>query len=224
MVTKKTLQTIKESYLSECHNFPPMCGKERFALRCIMFDVIGNDMINTPMFDLVSAFSLACYDRNGKGYDGIVYEVKKRLQFAKDIGVNELPLTDFFKHTTDQYDIFDIDNEEGIEIKTGCGNWLYSQYRDLDKIRQEKEQSEERILWRYHYQKKKDNEFSFTIYINTTWVYFFRYLDTYERGYKSFFKYNPTQSIKSGCNVYEMNTLKTSKKKVRFLRAFKEID
>lgn len=226
MVSKKTFATIKALYEEEngIDTFPPFDSVTRFSLRSIMFDTIGNEEIPIDLFGTCLAFSLSCYDETGKGYNGIQKEIKKRLRFFSDIGVESLPLTDFFKHSAKEYDLFDDDNSVGYEIKTGCGNWLYSQFSDLDLIRKEKEESGERLIWNYHYTKKSEKEFSFTIKIETDWKHFFDYLDTYEKGYKTFFKYNKSQSIKCGCSVYEMNTIKTSKKKVKFLRAFYEIN
>lgn len=224
MVTIETFRKIKTLYIEENETFPPCDSFSRFALKQTMYDIIGKETIPSELFKTCFSFSLACYDENGKGYHGIKYEIAKRLQFARDTGVNELPLSDFFKHTAKEYDIYDEENDTGTEIKTGCGNWLYSNFSELDKIREEKEKSNERINWHYHYTKKNDKEFSFTIVIETDWKHFFRYLDEYEKGYASFFKYNKAQSVKSSCTVYEMNTLKTSKKKVRFLRNFYEID
>lgn len=224
MISRFTLETIKELYCEENTHFPPVNAIERFSLRSIMFDVIGDELIPVKLFSPCASFSLATYDKNGKGYKGIAFEVKKRLQFATDTGIEGLPLKDFFKHSNKESDLYDEENGTDTEFKSGCGNWFYSSHKDLDKIREEKIKSGELINWKYHYTRKKESEFSFTIVINTDWYHFFRYLDEYPLGYKTFFKYNEIQSLKSNCNVFEMNTLKTSKKKVRFLRAFKEID
>jgi hypothetical protein len=222
MVTKERLKKVKALAMEE-NAFPPYDKTSRFALRAIMYDVIGKELIPVELFETVCKFSLSCYNPEGKGYNGIKTEIIERIKFSKDVGLNSLPLSDFFKHTAKEEDIYDFDNDKGIEVKTGCGNWIYSNYRDLSKARKELEDTNNNLLWKYHYTRKTENEFSFTIHIATDWKTFFAYLDTYPKGFETFFKFNRVQSEKCGCCVFEMNTLKTSKKKVRFLRQFNTI-
>lgn len=216
LVSKTLLKAIKAE-AEENGFFPPTDSEERLSFRNLMFDRIEEKLIPVELFKIVSSFSLSCYDREGKGYNGIKQEIMERLNIANNANI-PLPLIDFFKHPASIADF--ILNDNDIEKKTGCGNWFYSRYRDLNKVREETEETEAFIKWDYTYQKKKDGEFSFSIHIFTDWKTFFSFLDEYDRGFASFFKYNKKQSIKSGCNVFEMNTLKSSKKKVKYLRSF----
>jgi len=216
MVTKETFKTIKSIAMEESV-FPPTNSEQRLTFRNIMYDVIQNELIPVPLFSIACAFSIACYDESGKGYNGIKQEINTRLSYAK-ANNQPLPLFDFFKRPATMEDI--LYDDRNTEVKSGCGNWFYSKYRDLDMVRKEMEETQGFIKWDYTYTKKKDDEFNFSIHIFTDWKTFFAFLDEYDKGYKTFFKHNKAQSIKSGCNVYEMNTLKNSKRKVKYLRSF----
>ena len=201
----------------------PSNSVERLELRNYLFDTIGNNTIPVKFYPHILSLSLLCYDTESKGYNGIKQEILERLNIGKRKNI-DLPLIDFFKHPVNLPDIFDFITGENIEKKTGCGGWLYSRFSDLDMIRKEYEESGDFIKWDYTYKAKNENEFSFSIHIFTDWVHFFRYLDTYDKGYKSFFKYNRQKSLKMGSTEYDMNTLHTSRKKVAFLRNFTEIE
>lgn len=195
------------------YNFPPVTPEDRLILRNTIFSVMENDYVisGEKDCDTMKKIALSCYDKSGKGFHGIAIEVSERIKARK-----WLYASDLFK-STDGFDFYI--NSKKVEQKSACGAWLYS-HGSLDEARKEYEKSGEYIKWDYIYHAKNEKEFSFAIHIFCTWRQFFRYLDTYENGYKTFFKFNKIKSQTTGINVYEMNTLKTSKKKVEFLRRF----
>lgn len=222
IATKTDFLTIK-GLAYEKEVFPPTTTEQRTIFKTVIYDVLYEKMIPVDLFSVMEKFSVACYDPEGKGFTGIRKEIRTRIQFALDTGKQALPVDDFFRRPYILPDMEDEENNIQYEIKTGCGNWLYGKISNLDGIRKQYEESGNWIKWDYVYHAKNEKEFSFAIHINTEWKYFFKYLDTYEKGYQSFFKYNHTKSVQCHCTVYEMQTLKTSKKKVAFLRRFTEL-
>ena len=166
-----------------------------------------------PARKLALGLALFTYDREGLGYNGIKTEVLARCEYLKRI-----PVIHWFKHTAGVADM--TYNKRKAEHKSGCGAWLYSRTStNLDEIRAQYEESGEYIVWDYDHTpvpgRKNDNPVH--IHIACTWRQFFRYLDTYPAGYRTFFKYNSLKSQQEGQAVYELNTIRTSKKKIAFL-------
>lgn len=166
-----------------------------------------------PARKLALGLALFTYDREGLGYNGIKSEILARCEYLKRI-----PVVHWFKHKDGQADM--TYNKKRAEHKSGCGAWLNSRVTtDLDQIRMEYEQTGEYIVWDYDHLpipgRKNDNEIH--IHIACTWRQFFKYLDTYSAGYRTFFKYNVSKSQQEGRAVWEMNTLRSSKKKIEFL-------
>ena len=214
---KKVLDSIVSAIvltvIEQGNTFPPVSPADRLSLRNAIFSHMKDDytVTGTATAEKLVKLALACYDKTGTGYNGIKMEVLERYHNRKRLFV-----ADLFKSTSD-FDLY-IGRKQ-TEKKTGCGNWLYG-HGSLAEVREQYEKTGNYIKWDYHYIAKNEKEFNFDIHIFATWRQFFRYLDTYPNGYETFFKYNKEQSEKTGTNVYEMNTLKTSKKKVAFLRNF----
>jgi len=190
-------------------------GEHRLGMRNLICDTFSqDDYIETSdeaVRKLALGLALFCYDKRGKGYAGIKGEILERRDNLKHLKVKS-----WFKHTMDEADF--TYNKRKAEKKTGCGAWMYS-HGTLAEARAELENSGNYIVWDYDHEPedgaKNDNPIH--IHIACTWRQFFRYLDTYCNGWETFFKYNKNKSITAQINVYEMNTLKTSRKKIAFL-------
>ena len=170
---------------------------------------------DTAARKLALGLALFTYDQNGLGYKGIKSEVLARCEY-----LNRIAVVHWFKHKNDQSDM--TYNKKRAEHKSACGGWLYSRTTtDLDEIRAEYEASGEYIVWDYDHVPVpgRKNDHPISVHIACTWKQFFKYLDTYPLGYRTFFKYNAIKSAQEGRAVYEMNTLWNSKKKIIFLES-----
>ena len=191
-------------------------GEHRLGVRNLIFTTFDeNDYIETSdeaARKLAIGLALFCYDRRGKGYNGIKAEIKERQDSLKRLAVKH-----WFKHNLNEADF--TYNKRKAEKKTGCGAWIYS-HGTLADARAELEATGNYIVWDYDHEPPAagaKNDHPIHIHIACTWKQFFKYLDTYGKGWETFFKHNKIKSVTAQINVYEMNTLKTSKKKIDFL-------
>lgn len=96
------------------------------------------------------------------------------------------------------------------EMKTGCGDWLYSRtYADRSRIIAEYWKKETLIRW-------ATDEFT----IECTWHELFDYLASYnDKGIETWFKTNTKYNVMISETVVMMQEYKTSKRKIKFLQA-----
>ena len=199
-------------------------------------DFVPADLCET-MYKIITLF----YDKNGLGYDGIMQEIRDRMDLYILIDGGMI-VKDFMKHKPEKTDIYDKENKISYEKKTGCGDWLRSEkYVDFNDIIAEYKRKKTRIRWDYDFipssdtmtgiKSMKDNaipnkndkqpakQYEIHIHIDTTYKKLFEYMETYPKGIQSFFKLS-VRSI-AGVTVYQMQSIKNSKRKVEFLQAFK---
>lgn len=202
-----------------------------------------------PFFLKVSA---KFYDKSDFGYNGIMEEIKDRAEImVKNNGY--VLVRDFLKHGEEETDFYDSSIRTAYEKKTGCGDWLTStESTTFEEIIKEYSRRRRLIRWDYDYipktgkmtgkksvdktlseeeqkvkqertKKKAQNEFPVHIHIETSYKRLFEYMATYPAGLKTFFK----ESIRSGVAgtyIWELQTIKNSKRKIAFLENFNNWD
>lgn len=154
------------------------------------------------------------------GYDGIMTEIDDRLALKLDNN-DEIIVADFFKAPGNKVDIYDSFRKQGYERKTGTGTWLYGtgSFEDIVKAYRRKRRL---LVWDYVHEPKKGrkNDNPIDIHICTTFRLFFDYLSTYPTGINTFFKYKVGRSATAGIEMYDIQTIHNSRKKIEFLENF----
>jgi len=167
-----------------------------------------------PVLKVVSLF----YDKKGTGYNGVMKEIQYRVCWYGAVN-DKVLFSDFFLHTKSQKDV----KKEGraMEIKTGCGNWLYGTTHDFNAIIRNYSRRKELIHWDYKFtvETKKAGKENYHIQIETEWKTLFAFLRDFNGELKTWFKEN-AKSGEHGTFIYEMQTIKTSKKKADYLKTF----
>ena len=176
-------------------------------------DYIPEELI-LPVLKVVSLF----YDKAGTGYNGVMKEITFRVTLYGHID-GKVIFSDFFMHKSRQKDA----RKDGktLEIKTGCGNWLYANTRDFNTIIRNYSRRKELIHWDYTFtvETKKAGKETYHIKIETEWKTLFAFLQDFNGNLQTWFKEN-AKSGEHGTYIYEMQTIKTSKKKADYLLTF----
>lgn len=209
-----------------------------------------NDVVPADNVALFRRLASLVYDKNSAGYKGIIKEVRDRVELYADID-GQVLVKEFFVHADGLTDFYDSENRIAYEKKTGCGNWLYSEkYVELNDVIEEYKRKRRLLRWDYDFKpvserceggkdlknengerekvfgmenRKSQKQYELHIHIETTYKRFFEYLALYPSGVKTFFKYNAVKS-QYGTTVYDLQTIKTSQKKIAFLQAFNAWD
>lgn len=167
------------------------------------------------------------YSKAGTGHNGVVNEIKKRIgeiEFTEKAQEKGIAITDFMLHKQGTTDTYDTDNKIGYEEKSGCGNWLYSEKAStLEEIRIEYERKKTLIRWDYTFvvETKKEGKKLYHVYIVTTFKRLFAFLSDFDKGFGTWWKENNKSGLYGGF-CWEMQTIKTSKKKADYLLTFDE--
>lgn len=156
--------------------------------------------------DFITAVNLAMelYSPTDKGRYGKNAEVLERVQGWLANGRTYAKWGEFFARKSGKADI-----GTRTEMKTGCGDWLYScKHSDRSAIIAEYWKKETIIRW-------ATEEFC----IVCTWHELFDYLNSYNaKGIDTWFKTNVKYNVMLSKTVVMMQEYKTSKKKLAFLQ------
>lgn len=176
--------------------------------------------------DVFAKITKLAYDKQGKGYAGIIHEIDTRLETIryteKTIRQGGINVHDFFMHYANETDTYDSDNKICYEEKSGAGDWLRPKNAVTfeDTIR-EYERKRTLIRWDYTFtmETKKAGKQTYHIYIETTYKTLFAFLLTYNGSLeKTWFTPNTDKQLKSP--VWKMQIISNSKKKADFLMTF----
>lgn len=176
-------------------------------------DYIPENLV-VPVLKVVSLF----YDKAGTGYTGVMKEIEYRVLWYSTIDGKVL-FSHFFMHKSSQKDV--QKDGKAMEIKTGCGNWLYSTTHDFNAVIRNYSRRKELIHWDYTFvvETKKAGKETYHVKIETEWKTLFSFLRDFNGNLQTWFKEN-AKSGEHGTYIYEMQTIKTSKKKADYLLTF----
>ena len=143
-------------------------------------------------------------------------EVVERLQLWRDMGKKYARWAEFSAHDRRRKDIVDTDNGVSWDVKTTMsgGDFLYSRSSsDFNQVVKAYRRRKELI----HFISKE-----YSIDIFTTWGEFFDFLIAYnpEKGLSTWFKTSPAYNGETCENVFKMQVIRTSKKKVAYLQSW----
>ena len=176
-------------------------------------DYVPADLV-VPVLKVVSLF----YDKTGTGYTGVMKEIAFRVNLYGEL-YGKVLFREFFVHQSNQKDV----KKDGktMEIKTGCGNWLYSSNSDFSAIVRNYSRRKELIHWDYKFsvETKKAGKQDYHVQIETEWKTLFDFLRDFNGNLNTWFKEN-AKSGEHGTYIYEMQTVRTSKKKADYLLTF----
>lgn len=215
-ITKADLRTIREKWLASTEKTPE-------TMRTIFFSVVRMyDKIPAELVSIVLRFVENFYDKTGVGYNGVISEITDRVYLYADID-GFVYAKEFLLHKAGKTDIYDKENKIGYEKKTGCGDWLRSENPVFADVVKEYERKKTLIRWDYDFtiESKKNGKEEFSIHIETTFKKLFAFLSDFDGGFETWWKENG-RSGRAGIYVWEMQTIKTSRKKAVYLSTFAE--
>lgn len=156
------------------------------------------------------------------GYDGIQAEIDDRISMKYDNG-DCIIVKDFFKAPADVADLYDSITGKTYEKKTGAGTWLYGT-GSFDDIVKKYRRKRKLLKWDFDHVPVpgRKQDYPCNIHILTSYRLFFDFLATYPAGVKSFFKYKKGRSAEAGKELYDLQTVYSSKTKIAFLESFDE--
>lgn len=221
--------------------------KNRNEFRKVFFEHFKPSyIVPLEFFNFFFKCSQKFYNPKSTGYDGIMREIMERMQIAEKNEENLL-IADFLKHTGFRTDMYDSSIRKAYELKTGCGDWLVSRSATtLDEVLEEYARKTRLIKWSYHFTpdenrmngkksvaegnatgaersnpKKVGYQYPIDIEIETTYRKLFEYMRLYPAGIATFFKQSVrTEYNGNTCQIWQLQTLKNSKKKIAFLEHF----
>ena len=223
IVSENTIKTLYGKLRQEVESVGGLDFVSTEFVRNMLFsDISVNDYIPSELVKPVLKLVSLSYDKNGQGYHGVMVESEKRVtEYAKQKG--KVLFSEFFLHTNKQKDMYIMVNgkRRALELKTGCGNWLYSPKHDLMKTIQNYSRRTEIINWCYTFvvDTKKAGKELYSFDIMTEWKTLFAFLRDFNGDITTWFKEN-ARSGEKGIYIYEMQTIKTSKKKADYLLTF----
>ena len=225
----------------------------RFRVCFFSHFLLGDSVPNTDgLVERFQQYAEMFYDPSALGYNGIIYEIKKRTSlYAENDGF--VSVREFLKHEDGKTDYYDGINRKAYEQKTGTGDWLRSEksctfsdiikeYRrkrtlicwDYDFIPESEDMNGKKCVNKYWSNEKKQSaqertnktrkdgtpiinkQYEIHIHICTSYAKLFDYMETYGKGLETFFKESVRSGV-AGVYVWEMQTIKNSKKKIDFL-------
>lgn len=215
VVTKEQIKTIIEQIKST--------AKSASDCRKIVFTVLNdNDIVPSSLVPVMQKIIRTCYSNQGKGYNGIMTEIAERTTLYND-NDNFVRVKEFRLHTLGQKDMTDKVEKISYEVKSGAGNWLYSHNPSFTATVQNYRRRKEYIRWNYTFviETKKNGLENFNIDITCPWAVLFDFLSDYPQGFATWFKENG-RSGENGLYIWEMQTIKTSRKKAVYLTTFEQ--
>lgn len=162
--------------------------------------IVLSGLWNEVITDLLpSLYNPADFGRNGK-----IGEVTERVMQWQEAGRRFARWNEFHARKSGRADL-----GRRTEVKTGCGDWLYSLTSgEWDGIIAEYRHKQTRIRW-------STNEFI----IDATWEQFLDYLEEYNaKGLATWFKSQVAYNPMLNKAVIRMQEYKTSKKKIAYLQ------
>lgn len=193
-------------------------GLDCYKVRQIVNSKVAiGDTIPVKLWPVMFKLRHRMYNPADTGITGKETEVRDRLTLWRDCGVAETTWKEFSAHAADNADITDPDNGEQWDIKTTVsgGDFLTSDFAHTpDEIITEYRNRSDFVCY-------KNTEYQFSIYCK--WHELLSYLESYnEKGLATWLRtdkvrYNPS----TGKYVLCMQVVKTSGKKLAYLRAWK---
>ena len=214
IVTKADLRTIREKLMTSTAQTPNI-------VRSIFFSVIRKyDRVPADLVPVVLKFVALMYDRDGVGYHGVISEIVDRVSLYSAID-GFVYAGEFLVHKMGVSDIYDKENRTSYEKKTGCGDWLRSETPSFSETIAIYRRKRTLIRWDYTFtiESKKNGQERFSIHIETSYRKLFDFLADYNGSIETWFKENSRSGL-SGVYVWEMQTIKTSRKKAMYLTTF----
>ena len=214
-ITKETIKTIIDEIIKT--------AKNESDVKNILFNHVKlTDKIPVALAPTMVKIVSHCYDKSGTGYNGVMNEIEKRIDLYSLI-YDEITVKEFFLHKMGRKDLYDKENKESYELKSGCGNWLYSKNSSFLATIANYERRKEKIRWTYQFEieTKKEGKEVFNIDIDTEWKTLFSFLKDYNGHIETWFKEN-SKSGEFGTYIWEMQTVKTSRKKAVYLTTFEQ--
>ena len=192
-------------------------------MKNLIFSIINrNDYVPVSLVPYVEKVFIGFYyDKSGFGYNGVKNEIHKRIEtimYTEKAQEKGICVADFLLHKQGKTDTYDSDNKVCYEEKSGCGNWLYSENPVFDEVVKEYRRKRTLIRWDYTFivETKKEGKQVYHIFIETTFARLFDFLSDFEKGFATWFKENSKSGL-TGLYCWEMQTIKTSKKKADYL-------
>ena len=203
-------------------------------------------VVPVSLFDFFYKCACKFYDKSALGYKGIMAEIEDRIAIARKNGKNLL-VSDFLKHIGTKTDLYDSSIRKAYEKKTGCGDWLVSRdATSLEEVIAEYTRKTRLIRWDYDFTptdnrmtgkksvsegnetgaeksnpKKTGYQYPINIHIETTYRKLFEYMRLYPAGIGTFFKESVRTDYEgNSTHIWQMQTIKNSKKKIAFLEHF----
>ena len=214
-VTKEQLKGI----IDEIKN----SAKSASDCRRIVFSSINaNDIVPANLVPAMQKIIRLCYSNKGKGYNGVITEIIERTNLYNDTD-NAVKVKEFRLHSLGKKDMTDKVEKVSFEIKSGAGNWLYSHNPSFSATVSNYRRRKEFIKWNYtfFFFIKKNGSETFNIDITCPWAVLFDFLSDYPQGFSTWFKENG-RSGENGLYIWEMQTIKTSRKKAVYLTTFEQ--
>lgn len=199
-----------------------------------------SDRVPENLIDSVYQIALRFYDDSGLGYYGVMAEIRDRIDLYSMID-GFVEIREFLLHKADKTDFYDKENKVAYEKKTGCGSWLYSEKNYLlSDIIEEYKRKKRLLRWDYDFVpdndrmtqgktlqwndkqtgrkdgKKSQKQYEIHIHCELSYKKFFEHLEKYPSGVETFFK-ESVRSGQAGTYIYDLQTIKNSKKKIEFL-------
>lgn len=202
---------------------------EPIEAREVFFSLVHNeDIVQTEIVAPFAKLVLSrLYDKSGKGYKGIVNEVRKRIATIryteKMTNLGGIPVEEFFLKKQGITDTIDFDNHTPYEEKSGCGDWLKSDNPFFEDVIKEYRRKRTHIRWDYTFtiESKKHGKETYHVFIDTTYAQLFDFLSDFPKGFSTWWKENGRSGL-SGLYVWEMQTIKTSRVKAQYLMTWDE--
>lgn len=215
MINKADLRAIRD--LFDKSDKSPESMRKAFFSVVRMYDKVPSELV-----PVVLKFACLFYDKSGMGYHGVIAEIADRVALYADID-GFVYAKEFLLHRAGKTDIYDKENKAGYEKKTGCGDWLRSENPVFTEVIDEYKRKRTLIRWDYtlEIESKKHGKEKFSIHIETTYKKLFAFLADFKGGFDTWWKEN-SRSGKAGIYVWEMQNVKTSRKKILYLLTFDE--
>lgn len=191
--------------------------------RIVFSSINAEDVIPSSLVPAMQKIIKLCYSNKGKGYNGVITEIIERTNLYNDTD-NAVKVKEFRLHSLGKKDMIDKVEHISYEVKSGAGNWLYSHNPSFTATVQNYRRRKEYIKWNYTFsiETKKNGSETFNVDITCPWAVLFDFLSDYPQGgFSTWWKEN-SRSGNNGLYVWEMQTVKTSRKKALYLTTFEQ--
>lgn len=224
MLTKTEIKNLVKAVKTA--NEEKHVAKGSQEMKDLIFQYVKkNDSVPAEYAEImIKIFCGYYYSKAGTGWHGVANEIVKRIHeimYTEKAQEKGIAIIDFMLHKQGTTDTYDSDNRICYEEKSGCGNWLYAKdATTLEGVRAEYEKKTRTLIrWDYKFtvKTKKEGLQEYHIYIVTSFKRFFAFLSEFDKGFDTWWKLNS-----KGGYCWEMQTIKTSKKKADYLATFEE--